>query len=68
MECGKMEKRYLNTEEIAAYLRISRWTIYRLVNNNRIPFIPFGTGHDRRFDVKAIDAWMEKKTIPPRMR
>jgi len=61
-----MEKRYLNTDEIAAYLRISKWTVTRLVNNRRIPFIPFGGGRDRRFDVISINDWMAKGMIDQR--
>ena len=42
---------------------MSRWTIYRLVNDRRIPFIPVASGKDKRFDIKAVDAWMEKNAV-----
>ena len=58
-----MEKRYMDTDEVAEYLGVSKWTIYRLVSVRRIPFIPVASGKDKRFDIKAIDAWMEKNAI-----
>lgn len=54
-------KRYMTIEQLSDYLEVSKWTIYRLINNREIPFIPFG--RIRRFDPQAIDKWMQEKTV-----
>lgn len=61
---AKPPKRFLNVKEVAAYLGVSRYTIFRLIRLREIPFIPFGRA--RRFDVQAIDQWLLKRTIAPR--
>jgi excisionase family DNA binding protein len=55
------EKRYLNIQEAAQYLRISKWAIYKMVDRRQIPFIPIG--RPLRFDMKTLDEWMSKRTI-----
>lgn len=61
-----MPKRYLNPDEVAAYLGFSKKSIYRLVDDRKIPFSKPGGLDSLRFDVKAIDRWMEKQSIPAR--
>ena len=56
------ERRYLNIKEVAAYLGLSKWTIYDLVDKRRIPFIPLSR-KALRFDRFRIDKWMEKKEV-----
>lgn len=56
------EKRFLNVQELANYLGLSRWTIYSLVNKREIPFIPLSR-KALRFDRGHIDKWMERKEI-----
>lgn len=55
------EKRYMTIDQLAAYLEVSKFTIYRLINRREIPFIPMG--RIRRFDPLAIDEWMKKRTV-----
>jgi hypothetical protein len=64
--------RYLTPRQAAAYLNVSVWTIYRLVEQRQIPFIPLtavqksSSAKKRpslRFDVKALDRWMEQRAI-----
>ncbi len=57
-------KRYLNVEEVAAYLGLSKNTIQRLVDARSIPFTKPGGVDALRFDIKAIDKWMERQAIP----
>ena len=59
-----LPKRYLNIDELGTYLDISVNTIYGLVQQRSIPFIRFGGKKLVRFDLKAIDKWMEKQIIP----
>lgn len=56
MEQGK---RYLSVTEVAAYLGLSRWTIYDLVDKRRIPFIKLSR-KALRFDRLRVDSFMAK--------
>ena len=56
-----VQKRYLNTAELADYLGKSKWWIYDRIRGRSIPFIPMG--RELLFDVKAIDAWLAKKAV-----
>ena len=62
----ELEKRYFNIHEVAAYLGVSRFTVYRLIDRRKIPFIPL-TSKSYRFDRLRIDKWMERKEVkvPP---
>ena len=57
-------KRFLNVDEVAHYLGLSKRSIYRLVDHRSIPFSKPGGVDSLRFDIKAIDKWMEKQAIP----
>lgn len=54
-------KRYLDVGELAEYLGVSKWLIYKLIESRDIPFVPFG--RLIRFDRLAIDRWVEKRTV-----
>lgn len=54
-------KRYLGVEDLARYLGISKWMIYKYVKNRGIPFIPFG--RLVRFDRMEIDKWAQKRMV-----
>jgi len=45
----------LNVLELADYLRVSRATIYRLLERKQLP--AFRIGSDWRFNVEEIDQW-----------
>ena len=55
------EKRFMDVAELSDYLGVSRWMIYKYIENRDIPFIPFG--RLIRFDRLAIDKWAEKRTV-----
>ena len=64
--------RYLDVHGAAAYLQVSRWTLYKLVERRRIPFIPIQPAEDGeakraivRFDARALDRWMAKRAVNP---
>jgi hypothetical protein len=66
--------RYLSAKEAAAHLGFSVFSIYRLVERRAIPFIPVCPSGTRgqaasrpsiRFDVRALDAWMQKRVVRP---
>jgi len=65
--------RFLNISTASNYLGLSKWSLYRMVENRQIPFIPLspsGTAGSKtkrptlRFDRLALDRWMEAQTIP----
>jgi excisionase family DNA binding protein len=52
----------MNVSELSDYLGLSRWMIYKYIENRDIPFIPFG--RLIRFDRVAVERWAEKRTVP----
>lgn len=48
----------LTIDELAAYLKISKSTLYKLVREGKIPSQKIG--RHWRFRKKAIDQWLEK--------
>ena len=49
------QTKVLTVNELAAYLRIHRSTIYRLLKKGQLP--GFKIGSDWRFNVEVIDEW-----------
>lgn len=60
-----LPKRYLNVDEVALYIGVPKSTVYRLVEARNIPFNRVGKA-TLRFDIKAIDKWMERRLVPAR--
>jgi excisionase family DNA binding protein len=50
----------MTLEELADYLRVTKKTIYRLVEKGRIPAIK--VGHQWRFDKSSIDTWLQESS------
>ncbi|MHB2026915.1 MAG: helix-turn-helix domain-containing protein [Elusimicrobiota bacterium] len=57
----KEVKRYMDVGELAGYLGISKWMIYKYIQQREIPFIPYG--RIIRFDRAAIDRWTQTRTV-----
>jgi len=55
-----MQEKLLTTEQVASYLKIDKFTVYRLVTQKKIP--AFKVGNQWRFKKKMIDAWLVKKS------
>jgi len=55
-----MQENLLTTDQVAEYLRVDKFTIYRLVGRKKIP--AFRVGSQWRFDKKIIDAWLLKNS------
>ena len=64
--------RYISPKQAAAYLRLSVFSIYRLVERRSIPYIPLNPSGrigqptrraSVRFDVEVLDAWMKRQTV-----
>lgn len=64
--------RYLSAKQAAAYLGLSVFSVYRLIERRAIPFVPLypsgrtaqaGGRPSVRFDIETLDAWMKKQTV-----
>lgn len=55
-----MQEILLTTEQLARYLKIDKFTLYRLVSQKKIP--AFKVGSQWRFKKTMIDAWLEKNS------
>jgi excisionase family DNA binding protein len=54
---------WMTVEEVAAYLGLSRSTIYQYVNEHRIPFVKIPTSNQIRFQKARIDEWMADGSV-----
>jgi len=61
-----MAEEILTIKEVADYLRVDRYTIYRLLANKKLP--AFKVGHQWRFQRKLIEAWLMKNSNIQRER
>jgi excisionase family DNA binding protein len=51
-----MQENLLTTEQVARYLKVDKFTIYRLVTQKKIP--AFKLGNQWRFKRAMIDVWL----------
>jgi len=52
-----MQENLLSTEQIASYLGVDKFTVYRLVTQKKLP--AFKVGNQWRYRKSLIDAWLE---------
>lgn len=57
------EKRFLDINEAAVYLGISKNTLYHWAAQGRFPYVKMG--HLVRFDIKRIETWIKERKIEP---
>jgi excisionase family DNA binding protein len=55
-----MQENLLTAEQVAHYLRVDKFTVYRLVSQKKIP--AFKVGSQWRFKRRMIDAWLLKNS------
>ena len=55
-----MQEILLTTEQVARYLKVDKFTIYRLVTKRKIP--AFKVGIQWRFKKAMVEAWLEKNS------
>ena len=55
-----MQENLLSTAQVAEYLKVDKFTVYRLVTQKNIP--AFKVGNQWRFDREMIDAWLLKNS------
>ena len=56
---GDESANLLTLEQVASYLNINKFTIYRLINQKKMP--AFKVGNQWRFKQEIIDAWLMAK-------
>jgi len=55
-----MQERLLTTIQVANYLKVDKFTVYRLVAQKKIP--AFRVGNQWRFKKTLIDAWLRQNS------
>jgi excisionase family DNA binding protein len=54
----------LTVKEVAEYLRVNQYTVYRLVSQKKLP--AFKVGSQWRFERSVLDNWLKRQlNIPP---
>jgi excisionase family DNA binding protein len=51
-----MQENLLTTDQVARYLRVDKFTVYRLVTQKKIP--AFKVGNQWRFKKRMIEDWL----------
>ena len=51
-----MQENLLSADQVARYLKVDKFTVYRLVSQKKIP--AFKVGNQWRFKRRMIDAWL----------
>ena len=57
---GSMQENLLSADQVARYLKVDKFTVYRLVSQKKIP--AFKVGKQWRFKKKMIDAWLVRNS------
>jgi excisionase family DNA binding protein len=60
IHCQNMQENLLTTDQVALYLKVDKFTVYRLVAQKKIP--AFKVGSQWRFDKKMVDEWLMKNS------
>ena len=55
---------FLTTREVARYLRINQYTVYRLVTQKKLPAVKVGS--QWRFKRSVLERWLENQLNVPR--
>ncbi len=55
-----MQEKLLTIDQVAQYLRVDKFTVYRLVTQKKIP--AFKVGSQWRFKQNLIDDWLRKNS------
>ena len=57
-------KRLLTVDETAAYLGISKLTVYDWISQRKIEYVKIG--RLVKFDQRILDRWIDQHTVKPR--
>jgi excisionase family DNA binding protein len=53
-----MPESLLTTEQVARYLKVDKFTVYRLVTQKKLP--AFRVGNQWRFKRRILEQWLQK--------
>lgn len=56
-----MRSQFLTIDEVAKYLRLHKYKIYRLAQQGAIPGYKFG--REWRFKINRIEQWVEEQEV-----
>jgi excisionase family DNA binding protein len=59
----KTSKRLMTIQEMAEFTGLSIQTLYKMVNQRRIPYVK--VGRLLRFESQLIDEWLKANTVMP---
>ncbi len=59
-----MQEVLLSTQQVANYLKIDKFTVYRLVAQKKLP--AFKVGNQWRFKRTLLEAWLRRNMSVPR--
>ena len=62
-ESEPVKRRLLSVREVAEYTGLSVHTLYTMTSQRRIPYVK--AGRLTKFDLKAIDSWIERNSVKP---
>lgn len=60
-----MSKEYYRTDEVAAFLKISKKTVYNLVNDVDDPIPSIKIGSTLRIEKTELESWLERQKKKP---
>ena len=60
---GLLTRRLLSIQEASDYTGLAVNTLYKMVNQRRIPYVKLGSRV--RFDVGLLDGWLKQHTVMP---
>lgn len=56
------ESPWMTVKEVASWLKLNQYTVYRMANEKRIPHIKFG--HTLRFNKQELEAnWIQSMRV-----
>lgn len=55
-----MQEILLTAEQVACYLSIDKFTVYRLISQKKLP--AFKVGNQWRFKKELLDEWLDKNS------
>ena len=61
-----MPEQLLTLEQVAKYLNVDKFTVYRLISDRELP--AFKVGNQWRFNKKLIENWLKKNSNFERKR
>jgi excisionase family DNA binding protein len=65
-EDGRMTEQLLTTDQLAEYLNVDKFTVYRLISQKEIPAIK--VGNQWRFKKRLIEAWLSQHSTIQRRK